>query len=42
MYKDNLFKMLPVVVGALGTIPNANKESLKEIKISKIEINKSL
>ena len=34
--------MLPVVVGALGTIPNTTKESLKEIKFSKIEINKLL
>ena len=25
-YKDYRFKMLPVVVGALGTIPNATKE----------------
>ena len=31
--------MLPVVVGALGTIPNATKESLK---FSKTEINKLL
>ena len=42
MYKDYLFKMLPVVVGALGTIPNATKESLKEMNFSKIEINKLL
>ena len=42
MYKDYRFKMLPVVVGALGTIPNATKESLKEMKFSKIEINKLL
>ena len=28
MYKEHNFKMLPVVVGALGTIPNATKESL--------------
>ena len=42
MYKDYCFKMLPVVVGALGTIPNATKESLKEMKFSKIEINKLL
>ena len=34
--------MLPVVVGALGTIPNATKESLKEMKFSKTEINKLL
>ena len=34
--------MLPVVVGALATIPNATKGSLKEIKLSKIEINKLL
>ena len=40
MYKDYCFKMLPVVVGALGTIPNSTKESLKEMKFSKIEINK--
>ena len=42
MYKDYHFKMLPVVVGALGTIPNATKESLKEMKFSKTEINKLL
>ena len=46
MYKDYRFKMLPVVVGALGTIPNATKEMkempLKEMKFSKIEINKLL
>ena len=42
MYKDYRFKMIPVVVGALGTIPNATKESLKEMKFSKIEINKLL
>ena len=34
--------MLPVVVDALGTIPNASKESLKEMKFSKIGINKLL
>ena len=34
--------MLPVVVGALGTNPNVTKESLKEMKFSKIEINKLL
>ena len=34
--------MLPVVVCALGTIPNATKETLKEIKFSKIEINNLL
>ena len=42
MYKDYRFKMLLVVVGALGAIPNATKESLKEIKFSKIEISKLL
>ena len=42
MYKDYHFKMLPVVVGALGTIHRATKESLKEMKFSKIEINKLL
>ena len=42
MYKDYRFKMLPAVVGALSTIPNATKESLKEMKFSKIEINKLL
>ena len=42
MYKEHRFKMLPVVVAALVTIPNATKESLKEMKFSKIEINKSL
>ena len=42
MYKDYHFKMLPVVVGALGTIPNATIESLKEMKFSKTEINKLL
>ena len=42
MYKDYHFKMLPVVVGALGTIPNATKESLEEMKFSKTEINKLL
>ena len=34
--------MLQVVVGALGTIPNATKKSLKEMKFSKTEINKLL
>ena len=34
--------MLPVVIGALGTIHNASKESLKEMKFSKIAINKLL
>ena len=34
--------MLPVVVGAFGTILNATKESLKEMKFSKIEIKKPL
>ena len=34
--------MLPVVVGALGTILNATKETLKEMKFSKIKINKLL
>ena len=42
MYKDYHFIMLPVVVGAVGTIPNATKESLKEMKFSKTEINKLL
>ena len=42
MYKDYYFKMLPVVVGTLGTITNATKESLKEMKFSKTEINKLL
>ena len=42
MYKGYCFKMLPVVVGALDTIPNAIKESLKEMKFSKTEINKLL
>ena len=42
MYKDYHFKVLPVVVNALGTIPNATKESLKEMKFSKTEINKLL
>ena len=42
MYKDYRFKMLPVVVGAPGTIPNAIKGSLKKTKFSKIEINKLL
>ena len=39
MYKNYHFKMLPVVDGALGTIPNVSKESLKEMKFSKTEIN---
>ena len=39
MYKNYHFKMLPVVDGALGTIPNVSKESLKETKFSKTEIN---
>ena len=39
MFKEYCFKMLPVVVCALGTIPNATKESLK---FSKIEIKKFL
>ena len=34
--------MLPLVVGALSTIPNATKEGLKEMKFSKTEINKLL
>ena len=34
--------MLPVVIDALCTIPNANKESLEEMKFSKTEINKLL
>ena len=42
IYKDYHFKVLPVVYGALGAIPNATKESLKEMKFSKIEINKLL
>ena len=42
MYKDYHFKMLPLVVGALSTIPNATKEGLKEMKFSKTEINKLL
>ena len=42
IYQDYRFKMLPVVVGALSNIPNATKKSLKEIKLSKIEINKLL
>ena len=42
MYKDYNFKMLPVVVGALGAIPNASKESLKEMKFSKTKIYKLL
>ena len=42
MYKDYHFKMLPVAVAPLGTIPNATKESLKETKLSKTEINKLL
>ena len=42
MYKDYHFKMFPVVVGALVTIPNATKESLKEMKFSKTEINNLL
>ena len=37
MYNDYRFKMLLVVVGALGTIANATKESLKGIKFSKTE-----
>ena len=31
-----------IVVGGFGTIPNTTKESLKEMKCSKIEINKLL
>ena len=42
IYKDYCFKMLPVAFGALGTIPNTTKESLKKMKFSKIEINKLL
>ena len=34
--------MLPVVVGAIRTIPNATKEGLKEIEFSKIETSKFL
>ena len=42
MFKDYRFKMLPVVVGALGIILSTTKESLKEMKFSKIEIKKLL
>ena len=42
MYNDYHFKMLPAVVGALGTIPNVTKESLQEMKFSETEINKLL
>ena len=42
MYNDYHFKMLPAVVGALGIIPNATKESLQKMKFSKTEINKLL
>ena len=42
MFKDYRFKMLPVVVGALRIILNTTKESLKEMKFSKIEIKKLL
>ena len=42
MFKDYRFKMLPVVVGALGIILNTTKESLKEMKFSEIEIKKLL
>ena len=42
MNKDYRFKMLPVVVGALGTILDATKETLKEMKFSEIKINKLL
>ena len=40
--KNYRFKMSPVVVGALGTIPNSTKESVKEMIFCKIEINKLL
>ena len=39
MYKDYHFKVLPVVDGALGFIPNGSTESLKEMKFSTTEIN---
>ena len=40
MYNDYRFKVLPVLLGALGTIPNTTKGSLKELKFSRIIINK--
>ena len=43
MCKGYRFKMLPVVVGELGTIPNATtKDSLKETKFSRMKLNKLL
>ena len=37
MYKDYHFKMLPVVVDALGTLLNATKESLEEMKFLRLK-----
>ena len=42
MYKDYRFKILPVVVGALGAIRKVTEESLREMKLSKIETHKLL
>ena len=42
IYKDYRFKIIPIVVGALGNILNTTKESQKKMKFSKIEINKLL
>ena len=39
MYKDYKFKMLPVVIGALGTVPKATINSLKELSFKKHELN---
>ena len=39
MYQEYKFKMLPIIVGALGTIPKSTKISLKELNFSTKETN---
>ena len=39
MYKDYKFKMLPVVIGALGAVPKVTINSLKELSFKKHELN---
>ena len=40
MYNDYTFKMLPIIVGALGTIPKATRESLIKLGFPKKDINR--
>jgi len=40
MYNDYTFKMLPIIVGALGTIPKATRESLIKLGFPKRDINR--